>query len=182
MRIAVYGGSFNPPHVGHGMVAAWLGWTGMADEVWLVPTYHHAFGKDLAPFSDRIALCEALCKAIGGALRVCSIEQNLPAPSYTIDTLRALAARYPEHQFRLIIGADVLPQTAQWRRWSEIQAEFAPLAVGRVGFPEVEGAPMFPGVSSSEVRAAMRAGRSVSHLLPPAVLALAIPLWPMGSK
>ena len=43
MRIAVYGGSFNPPHIAHTMVASWLLWTEMVDEVWLVPVYRHAF-------------------------------------------------------------------------------------------------------------------------------------------
>ncbi|MBN2798016.1 MAG: nicotinate-nicotinamide nucleotide adenylyltransferase [Deltaproteobacteria bacterium] len=177
MRVAVYGGSFNPPHVGHAMVAAWLSWADQVDEVWLTPTFSHAFGKELAPFADRVAMCEALAAAVGPWVRVCPIEAALPSPSYTIDTLEALSLRHPEHLFRLVVGADVLPQTAKWRAWARIEAGYRPIAVGRVGYPEVPDAPSFPGVSSTEARDRMRAGLPVGHLLPAGVARIARDLW-----
>ncbi len=57
--VAIYGGSFDPPHFGHAMVIAWLLWSGTASEVWLVPTFQHAFDKPLAPFELRAGLCAA---------------------------------------------------------------------------------------------------------------------------
>ncbi len=57
---AIFGGSFNPPHLGHAMVAAWLKWTGRADDVWFVPAFEHAFGKPLAPFENRLAALHRL--------------------------------------------------------------------------------------------------------------------------
>ena len=67
MRVAVYGGSFNPPHIVHGWVASWLLWTGRVDAVWLVPVYRHAFedrhDKRLAPYADRMAWCQAMRSA-----------------------------------------------------------------------------------------------------------------------
>ena len=64
MRVAVYGGSFDPPHVGHAMVAGWLRWADRCDEVWLVPSYDHPFGKTSRPFDLRMALCEALAASV----------------------------------------------------------------------------------------------------------------------
>ncbi|HMV67690.1 MAG TPA: nicotinate-nicotinamide nucleotide adenylyltransferase [Myxococcota bacterium] len=172
MRIGVYGGSFHPPHVGHGLVAAWLGWTRRVDEVWLVPVGGHAFGKELAPFADRVRWCEALAAEVGPWVRVSAIEGQLPVPSYTVQTLDALAARHPEHGFQLVIGADILPDVPRWRDWGRIERAYPPIVVGRGGYPDVPGSPTFPAVSSTAIRAALARGEPVDHLVPAAVRAL----------
>ncbi len=165
MRVAVYGGSFNPPHLGHGLVAAWLRWSGRADAVWLLPTFAHPFGKVLAPWAERLALCESLARVVGPFVHVCPVEADLPMPSFTIDTLDALAGRHPEHRFRFVVGADVVPETPKWRRWDDIQTHYSPIVVGRQGWPTPPGAVDFPGVSSTEVRARAAAGESIDHLV-----------------
>ncbi|MDP6933491.1 MAG: nicotinate (nicotinamide) nucleotide adenylyltransferase [Myxococcota bacterium] len=169
MRVAVYGGSFNPPHVAHAMVAAWLLWTEQVDEVWLIPVYHHAFegqqDKKLAVYEDRVAWCRALAQDVGSGVRVDTIESLLPRPSYTIDTLRALSSSHPEHRFRLVIGADVLPQLPRWRDWEAIESEFAPVVVGREGFDGAGHGVCFPQVSSTEIRRRLSVGDPVDHLL-----------------
>lgn len=176
MRVAIYGGSFNPPHVVHGMVAAWLLWTGQVEQVWLVPVYRHAFeswhGKALAPFEARVRWCEALARDVDPRVQVSTIEAELPVPSYTISTLRALAARHPEHRFRLVVGADVLQQSPKWRAWDEIAAEFAPIAVGRAGYPSPPGGVVFPELSSTEIRARLAAGEPIDGLVTRGVLPL----------
>jgi nicotinate-nucleotide adenylyltransferase len=58
MRVAVYGGSFNPPHVAHQLALTYVLATAQVDEVWMVPTFKHPFDKALAPFSDRAKMCE----------------------------------------------------------------------------------------------------------------------------
>ena len=177
-RIAIFGGSFNPPHVVHGMVSAWIRWTRAADEVWFVPVFRHAFegvhDKVLAPFDLRVGWCEAMVRDLGAGFAVCAIESRLPAPSYTIDTLRALRSEHPEHTFRLVVGADVIPALPRWRDWDSIAAEFDPLVVGRVGYELPQGVetPLFPGVSSSEIRERLAKGMSVQHLLTRSVLPL----------
>jgi nicotinate-nucleotide adenylyltransferase len=172
MRIAIYGGSFNPPHVGHAMVAGWLHWTDRVDQVWLVPTRSHPFGKPMASFSFRVRLCEALATTVGDWVRVSTIEDELDEPSYTIDTLYELSRRHPEHRFRLVLGSDNLDQLHAWKDWEGIEAAFAPIMVGRQGYPTPEGAVDFPGVSSTQIRRRLRAGEPVEHLVPAPVLAL----------
>ena len=122
MVVGVYGGSFNPPHVGHAMVAAWLVWTARVEEVWLVPTWRHAFDKKLAPWGVRIAACEALAALVGPEVRVSTVEAELPEPSYTVQTLDTLRLRHPEHRFQLVVGADVVAQHAGWKDWPRIAA------------------------------------------------------------
>lgn len=173
MVVGVYGGSFNPPHVGHAMVAAWLGWTARVDEVWLVPTWQHAFEKKLAPWDARVAACEALAAAVGPHVRVSTIEAALPSPSYTVQTLDALAAAHPEHRFRLVVGSDVLVQPA-WKDWPRIEAHYAPILVGRGGYAPIPGSPSFPEVSSSEIRERLERGEDVGHLVMRGVL----DVWP----
>ncbi len=169
MRVAVFGGSFNPPHVGHAMVAAWLRWTDQVDEVWLVPAYQHAFDKSLAPFPRRLEACRRLCAALGTGFAAVGVEAELPVPSYTITTLRALAARHPENRLRLVLGADNLDAVHKWRDWDAIERDFAPVVVGR-GSLGVEGVPTFPDVSSTEIRARLAAGLPVDGLVPRPVL------------
>ncbi len=169
MRIAVYGGSFNPPHVAHAMVAAWLLWTDQVDEVWLVPVFRHAFepwhGKTLAPFERRVAWCAAMAADIDPRVRVSDVERTLPTPSFTVETLRALREANPGDHFRLVVGADVLPTLPKWRDWASIAQEFEPIVVGRDGYPSPAGAVRFPEVSSTEIRERLERGEAVGALL-----------------
>lgn len=170
MRVAVFGGSFHPPHVGHAMVASWLLWTEQVEAVWLLPVGDHPFGKALAPFAHRVRWCAALAGVLGPGVRVEAIEGERAGPTYTIDTLDALAARHPEHRFQLVVGADVLPATSSWRSWDRIVAAYAPIVVGRAGYPPAPGAPVFPDVSSTQIRARLEAGEPVNGLVPAAVI------------
>lgn len=175
--IAVYGGSFNPPHVGHGLVASWVLWTGQADEVWLLPSHSHPFRKRSAPFDRRVAMCEALAALLGPAVSVSTIEAELPAPHYTFDVLTELSARHPAQRFRLVAGADVVDDLPKWHRWRDLAERYDPLIVGRQGYPTPPGTLDMPGVSSTAIRAALAAGDSVDHLVPASVLALANGLY-----
>jgi len=160
MNIAVYGGSFNPPHVAHAMVASWLTWSGLVDQVWLVPVYRHAFentqDKKLIDFQTRLEWCHRMATDLGSQIVVSDVESTLPTPSYSIDTLRALQQQYPTHNFRLVVGADVVSQLPQWKQWNEIEANFAPIIVGRVGYEGHRGEMVFPNVSSTAIRDSLR--------------------------
>jgi nicotinate (nicotinamide) nucleotide adenylyltransferase len=170
VRVAVFGGSFNPPHVGHAMVTQWLLSTNMADEVWLLPTVSHALGKPLPPFAKRVAWCQALASGLDTRVRVNEIEMTLSRPNFSINTLRALQACHPDTTFRLVVGSDILGETDLWHEWDAIVTEFSPIVVGRVGYP-VDGAALyFPEVSSSDIRTRIAEGRSIDDLVPHAVI------------
>lgn len=167
MRIAVYGGSFDPPHVGHLMVSGWLRWTDQVDEVWLVVSHGHPFGKDSAPFADRVAWCRLAVAELPG-VEVSDVEDRLPRPNYTIDTLEALASAHPEHRFRFVLGTDALATVDRWHRWPDVAKRFRPIVVARAGHPApgpVVG-PVFPEVSSTDVRDLARRGAPIDTLVP----------------
>lgn len=170
--VVVFGGSFNPPHFGHAMVISWLKMSGLAEQVWLVPTYQHAFDKDLVAFETRLAWCEVMAKEIGEYCHVVDIERRMATPSFTVDTLMELQRLHPEHVFRLAVGADILEETHKWHSWPEIEQNFNPIIVGREGFDSDVGSFQFPDISSTKIRRLVREGGNIQHLVPAAVLML----------
>jgi nicotinate-nucleotide adenylyltransferase len=166
--VAILGGSFNPPHVAHLMAAYWTLATQGVREVWLLPSYRHPFGKELAPFEDRVRMCELAARELRG-LAVCTAERELaddPLVGKTARTLEHLVAKHPELDFALVVGADILPDTPKWYRWDRVEELARVVVIGREGFPPVPGAPSLPAVSSTEIRARIARGEDVSGLVP----------------
>nr|MBA3820459.1 nicotinate-nicotinamide nucleotide adenylyltransferase [Deltaproteobacteria bacterium] len=152
-RIALFGGSFNPPHVAHQLVALYVLETQPVDELWFVPTHTHPFGKQLAAYDDRIAMCELACEALGPRARVSRVEQELAqAPGFvasrTLDLVDHLAAQ--GHQLRLVVGSDILGETAKWHRWDDVVAAAPLIVVGRTGHSVPAGSTV-TGVTMPEV-------------------------------
>jgi nicotinate-nucleotide adenylyltransferase len=165
--VALFGGSFNPPHIAHQMVCLYVLETTPVDEVWMVPTYRHAFQKPLAPFDDRVAMCELAAAPFGGRVVVSDIEAQLDTDANrTLETIHALLAQRPDLQLRLVIGSDILAETAKWYRWSEIEKLAPPIVVGRAGHgPDPSPGPSLPDISSTEVRARIARGHSAVPLV-----------------
>jgi nicotinate-nucleotide adenylyltransferase len=167
MRVAVFGGSFNPPHLGHVLAGTWLLATGEVDHVLVVPAYRHAFGKNLAPFPLRMRLAEAAFACVAHA-SVDPIEYELSGESRTLHTLEALARLHPTWELRLVIGTDVLAEADKWYRFDRVRELARPLVL-----PRSDGSTPspLPVLSSTQVRSALRAGgrEAVRELVPRAV-------------
>ncbi len=166
--VALLGGSFNPPHVAHLMAAYWALATQDVDEVWLLPAFRHPFGKALAPFEDRVRMCELAARTVRG-VAVCTAEAELardPLVGKTARTLEHLAVKHAAHRFALVVGADLLPETAKWYRWDRVQALARIVVVGREGYPPIPGVPSLPAISSTDVRARIARGEDVSGVVP----------------
>ncbi|MBT8492317.1 MAG: nicotinate (nicotinamide) nucleotide adenylyltransferase [Deltaproteobacteria bacterium] len=169
--VALYGGSFNPPHVAHQLLTLLVLETTDIDEVWWVPTHQHAFGKELAPWADRLAMCRLAVERFSDAVRVNEIEAAIAGESRTIRTLEALRARHPDHSFRLLVGADILTESHLWYRWDEIVAVAPPLVVAREGHPSpADALPAVPAVSSTEIRERLARGDSAVPLVSRSVM------------
>jgi nicotinate-nucleotide adenylyltransferase len=182
-RIALFGGSFNPPHVAHELVALYVLETQPIDELWFVPTYQHPFGKTLAPYDDRVAMCERLAAALGPRARVSRLEETLAqAPGFvasrTLELLEHLARETPELAPRLVIGGDILGETAKWYRWDAVVALAPLIVIGRAGHPLPAGSTatgvVMPEVSATRIRELLAAegpdSEGVRALLPKDVL------------
>ena len=173
MIVAVFGGSFNPPHVAHVLAVTLVLSAHEVDEVLVVPTFQHPFAKSLAPYEDRVKMAEL---AMGWLPRVSisRVEEELGGESRTLRTLEHLRAAHPDWGLRLVIGADILVEAHKWFGFDTIRT-IAPLIVlGRAGV-DAEGAPqpLLPEVSSTEVRAAIAEGRAseIKDVMPREVLA-----------
>ena len=107
MRIGVYSGTFNPVHRGHIALADYIIDKHIVDEIWMIRSPQNPLKINSALLSDehRAAMLDI---AIAGhkGLRISNIEDTLPRPNYTINTLRALREQYPSDEFHLIVGAD----------------------------------------------------------------------------
>ncbi len=176
--IGIFGGSFNPVHSGHMMLASYLTQWGYVDQVWLTlsPLNPLKNATDLLPDTKRLAM---LTIAARGAhnIDICDIELSMPRPSYTINTLDLLAERYPEKRFKLVIGSDNWHIFDRWRDAQRILDEYGVIAYLRPGYPiekraieglEVVDAPM-AHVSSTFIRDAIAKGRNMNYFLPAGV-------------
>lgn len=170
-RVAIYGGSFDPPHLGHVLSVAWALSAAEVDAVWVIPTWKHAFDKEHgASFEDRLAMCKLAFAEFPNA-KVSDVERRLGGVSRTLHTLESLAAEHADLRFRLLIGADVLPTTAQWHRWDDVVQLAPPLVIGREGYPMPDGCPLsVPNINSTEIRSDLKRGGEVSGLVPTTVI------------
>ena len=125
MQIGIYGGSFNPVHFGHVGLVKWVAEHTDLDEVWMMVSPNNPL-KDSRELADEQVRLAGVQKAIEGIPHVVAsdFEFHLPRPSYTANTLRALAAAYPQHTFSLSIGEDNLRILPRWREWEYIVANY----------------------------------------------------------
>lgn len=176
-QVVVYGGSFCPVHIGHIMVGGYVGqFVEGVDEVWYMLSARNPFkdGYDLSD-SERMARLRAAV-APYPFMKACDLELRMPRPSYTVDTLRRLAADCPDCRFRLLVGSDNIASFNRWREPDVILNEFGVLVYPRPGYPVasgmlppgatlVEGAPEMQ-ISSTFIREGLAAGHDMRPFLP----------------
>ncbi len=187
MKIAILGGSFDPPHRGHLSVATQVKNHFKLDQVWLIPCFEHAFEKKLSPSHHRLAMTQAMA---GDGIVTSDWEIKQHTMSISIDTLRQLSEQSKD-TFSWIIGSDQLPAFPQWHEWKNIINDF-----GLIVFPRGETnesvadqihhhlnyniipPTLFPlekhqinvsPISSTEIRQRIKNGLSIKKLVTPEV-------------
>jgi nicotinate-nucleotide adenylyltransferase len=181
-RIAIFGGSFNPPHLGHEMAMLYVLATAGVDELLMMPCFRHPFEKQLVPFEHRLAMCERAIEPLGRRVAVSDLEYRLGGESRTLNTVKALRAERPGARVVVVVGSDLVTERERWYGWSELSALVEFVVVGRagsgVGTPagpaeraEDTAPPLqIPNISSSEVRDRLARGQSVATWVPASVL------------
>jgi nicotinate-nucleotide adenylyltransferase len=151
--IGVFGGSFNPPHLSHVLALAVVHARFNVEKLLVVPTYRHPFSKELAPYEDRVMMCQL---AMGWLPRVeiSRVEEELGGESRTLRTIEHLRAKYPGTPLRFVMGADIMLESSKWYGFERIVELAPPIVLGRAGI-DFEGAPrpVLPAISSTEIRA-----------------------------
>lgn len=181
-RIGVFGGTFDPPHVGHLVTAVDVRHTLGLDRVLLVVAnrpWQKVGSREISPAGDRLAMVQAAVAGVEG-LEASSIEIDRGGDSYTADTLADLRLRDPDAEFFLVLGADAAAGLPTWERAEEVRASSTLVVVDRPGarsaavpdgwrwvhveVPRLE-------VSSTDLRERVRDDRPLDYLLPRDVIA-----------
>lgn len=167
---AVFGGSFDPPHIGHVLVVTYVLSLHPVDRVLVVPADAHPFDKPLSPFEHRLEMCRAAMAPLPG-VEVSDIAGELGGAGRSLDLVRALGERHPGVRLRLVIGSDLLEETARWHRFEEVERLAPKLVVPRSGHTQPltdDGQPLpaLPEVSSTLVRQRLRDGLAVDRMVP----------------
>lgn len=160
MRIGIFGGSFNPVHFGHLLLAECCREQSALDEVWFIPaaTSPHKIDKAQAPDRQRIEMLE-LATSGHRAFRVSTLEIDRGGISYTVETLSAIASEHPDAELFLLMGADSLRDLPTWREPEKICKLALPLCVERPDSPALDLASIADCVSPARLRQ-IEAGRA----------------------
>lgn len=185
MKTLVFGGTFNPPHLGHQLMVEQVLLNSLNDgtvfdQVWLLPVGKHSFLKNFIDKNHRLAMLQLMIESIcekheelRGKIRIETYELEHSEESQTFNTLEALAQKYPENKFSFLIGSDNLSKFSLWHNYLLMLEKFKFYVYPRVSFPF---SPMLQGmvalndfpqmeVSSSKVRLALANNTSLKDLL-----------------
>lgn len=170
---ALFGGSFDPVHTGHLLVAEAAA-DALGARVRFLPAREQPLKREAhrASAADRTAMLQAAVRD-NPRFAVEAIELELPAPSYTVVTLRALARREPGNRFLLLLGADAARELPRWHEVDALAGLADVVVFARPGAEPPESAlvtrtiavPMID-LSATEIRARVAAGRSIRYLVP----------------
>ncbi|MCH5229007.1 MAG: nicotinate (nicotinamide) nucleotide adenylyltransferase [Muribaculaceae bacterium] len=176
MKIGIFGGSFDPIHTGHAMLANFISQCNIVDQVWLTvsrknPLKEHSTYATERQRVEMVKLVAAYCSNV----EVCLEELNLPYPSYTYNTLCHLQKLFPQNEFKIIIGSDNLSTLHQWKESEKILQEFGVIVYPRPGYPlkgeepsgmkYLNGAPEF-SISSSLIREYISSKWNINYFVP----------------
>ena len=167
MKVALYGGSFNPIHNGHMQLANELIANKVVDQVWFIPCGNHAFDKKLIPGEHRMKMIN-LAIENNNLLKVIGVELDPSKKSFTSETIKWFKSEFP-HDFHFVIGADNLNDLAKWHDFTYLKENVKFILVKRPGFKTennlglsvVKIIDMDNKISSSEIRNDLEKGISI---------------------
>ena len=182
MRIGIFGGSFDPIHIGHAIIAQHIISCGGVDRLWFMVSPVNPLKVDKernVADTDRLRMVEMVSRPMDG-VETSAFEFTMPKPSYTIDTLNALQEKFPNDEFCLIIGGDNWEVFGKWRNSKEILAKYHVFVYPRLGYKvdipnELKDrvtlieAPVIE-LSSTQIRERLAKGQSVLYYVPDKVL------------
>lgn len=156
-RVGVFGGTFDPPHLGHVAVAAAAFDALDLTEVWITPAVPYHKGAAHCSTGDRVAMCAATVASVPFPASVCTVDVDRGSPTYTVDTLTELTAAHPAVELVFIAGSDVISSMHTWGPSAQRCLELATFAAAhRPGFPPPVLRPLWWARSCTSTRLGCR--------------------------
>jgi len=172
-KIGIFGGTFDPIHHGHLILARDALETLRLDELLFIPAAisPHKLEREPTPADVRLEMLRA---AIEGEPRFCldAMELERPAPSYAVETIELLRQREPSAQFFFLVGADNVARLSTWHRFAELSGMVQFVVLDRTGLDTVHPYPAIRrhlDISATNIRNRVATGRSIRYFVPPAV-------------
>lgn len=179
MKIGLFFGSFNPVHIGHLIIAEYVYNNADVEQVWFVlsPQNPHKHSSTLLKAYDRLHLLKLALEG-NVHLQVSDVEFKLPVPSYTIDTLTYLSEKYPQHQFKVVMGSDSFQNIQKWKNADILLHNYELVIYERPGYQVdhaqikrhtvLQQAPLLQ-ISATHIRNQLKEKKSVRYMLPAGV-------------
>jgi nicotinate-nucleotide adenylyltransferase len=175
-NIGLLFGTFNPPHIGHTLIANYFYITNNFDEIWFIVSPQNPFKKDITLLNEKLRL-EMVRLAIENAnyLKASDIEFGLPKPSYTINTLEKLKNDYPQYTFNIIMGSDNAISIEKWKYFQNIIDNHRIYVYPRTGYStknilthkniKIDNTAPIIDISSTWIREQIKNGKDVQFFL-----------------
>lgn len=190
MHILLFGGAFDPPHLGHQLVIEQaFELIPQIDGLWLLPAFNHAFGKHLTTADHRLTMCQLLIKEIKTnnshvTVKLCSIEIDQKPQGSTYETLQLLRQKDKQsnksHTYSFLMGSDQIPSFQKWIKWQQLLEEMHFFVYPRgshrhpVTHPHMtlleSPTQVITNISSSLIKRRLISQLPINHLLPPSIV------------
>ena len=179
-KIGIIGGTFDPIHIGHLIVADQVLFYQKLDEIWFMPANNppHKLNLNISSFKHRVEMLNKVL-SLDSRYKICTIEMERTGPSYTIDTMKELKKRYPQYSFYFIIGGDMIRDLPRWYEIEELINLVQFIGLERIGYTDntlteqekqiINRVIMVPmpqlEVSSSLIRDWVKMGRDIRYVV-----------------
>lgn len=177
MKIGIFGGTFNPVHIGHAIIASYVIQHCGLDQLWMMVSPLNPFKVEQGEVNNehRLRMVEMVSRKIDRVM-TSGFEFTLPRPSYTVDTLNALQQKFPDDEFSILIGADNWAAFDRWIKHEELIEKYHVIVYPRQGYAievpakwtsrvRVIDAPIIE-ISSLAIRQEIKKGMDMSFFMP----------------
>ncbi|MBO4698131.1 nicotinate-nicotinamide nucleotide adenylyltransferase [bacterium] len=166
INTAIFGGKFDPPHLGHQLSVFLALEKYKFDEVWIIPSFSHPFGYHPGDFDLRIEMCGIMAQPFGKRAKVLGVEKEIGLETvYTVNLIEYLKERFPENDFSLLIGSDNWNVRDKWKNFDKIEEMCRKVVVIGRGESKEKGFAL-PDISSTTIKEMLKKGENPENLLP----------------
>ena len=170
INTAIFGGKFDPPHLGHQLSIFLALEKYCFDEVWVIPSFSHPFGFHPSDFKKRLEMCRIMARPFGEKAKVLDTEKKIGLETvYTVDLIKYLKENFPQNDFSLVIGSDNWDVREKWKDFDKIEEMCREIVVIGRGNDKEHGFSL-PDISSTMIKNMIKNDQDPDVFLPVGIL------------